>query len=176
MSKKKANRASSRALAIILLILIATNIATLYYFMFMDQSSDQQEKLLDIADVTGENKEQYIGEIVTVRGYMVIAGLYTILVTHPQYFWSDQLNPSNHLLVSGVSTSAMSSVAGIWISVTGTLQYEDVGKTYLGIVYQTHSVLQSEAFAFVGCNDSIVSTELLPDDLVYEDINRHFKP
>ncbi|MFW9914267.1 MAG: C13 family peptidase [Candidatus Thorarchaeota archaeon] len=161
----------SKASLIIILILIAANIATLYYFMVYDQRTDEQETLLDISDVTGENQEQYIGETVTVRGYMVITGAYTILVTHPQYFWSDQLNSSNHLLVSGVSVSSMSSVAGIWISVTGTLQYEDLGKPHLEIAYQTHTVLQSEAFAYPGCYDSIISTDSLPDDLPSEDIN-----
>lgn len=161
----------SRASIIIILILIGANLAMLYYFMVLNESTDQEETLLDISDVTGEDKEQYIGEIVTVKGYMVIAGAYTLLVTHPRYFWSDQLDSSNQLLVSGVSTGFMSSVAGIWISVTGRLQYEGVGESYLEIVYQKHNILQSEAFAFLGCNESIVSTDLLPDDLVYEDIN-----
>lgn len=59
----------------------------------------------------------------------------------------------------------------MWVSVTGTLQYEDDAQTYLQIGYQAHKKLQPDAVPLAGCNESIVSTDLLPDDIVYEDIN-----
>lgn len=94
MSKKKTQKGGSRALSILVLVLISTNIATLYYFIVLDQST-----ILDIGDLTGENVDQYIGQTVTVGGYVVVAGEFKLLVTHPENFWTDQLDASNHLLI-----------------------------------------------------------------------------
>ncbi|MFW9848043.1 MAG: C13 family peptidase [Candidatus Thorarchaeota archaeon] len=170
MSKKKTTKGSSRSLIILVLILIGTNIATLYYFMFLNQDSTQQDNPLDISDITGENAEQYIGQVITVQGYVVVAGAYEFLVTHPQYFWTDQMNSSNHLLISDAAGDSISAEAGMWISLSGVLQYEEVEKGLLKVEYQSHSSLQPEALPLPGCNEMFYSTtENLPSDLEYAD-------
>ena len=163
--KKKSSKGGSRALLLLVLILIGTNIATLYYFMVLDQSI-----ILGIEDITGENIDQYIGKTVTVEGYVVVAGEFELLVTNPQHFWTDQLTSSNHLLIAGTSGDAVPSSAGRWISMTGTIQYEDEEKSYLRIVYQSHQVLHADVLPLPGCNESIVSTGILPSEVDFVDI------
>jgi len=168
MSKKKQSvKGGSRALLLLVVILIGTNAATVYYFTVMNQSN-----VLEIGDITGDTIAQYIGQTVTVEGYLVVAGEFAILVTHPQNFWTDQLTSSNHLLITGVSTSAVSSSAGLWISLTGPIQYEDEEEGFLKIEYQSHQVLQSDAVPLPGCNESIFSTPINPGEVVtYVDQN-----
>jgi len=171
MSKKKTTKGTSKSLIVLVLILIATNVATVYYFMFLRQDSTQQNVVLDIGDITGDNAEQYVGEVITVQGYVVVAGKYDILVTHPQYFWTDQMDSSNHLLISNTIGDTISSEAGMWISLTGVLQYEDMEEKLLGVQYQAHSRLQSDALPLPGCNETIFSTsENLPSGMEYPDL------
>jgi len=165
MSKKKTPKGGSRALPILVLVLIGTNIATLYYFIVLDQNDT-----LDIGDLTGENVDQYIGQTVTVEGYVVVAGEFKLLVTHPENFWTDQMDASNHLLISGESSESIVALAGLWIHLTGTIQYEDELEGFLGIVHQSHNLLRAEDVPLPGCNETYASLDLLPDHLVYEDI------
>jgi len=169
-SKKKTSKKNSKSLIILALILIGTNIATLYYFVFLDQGPIQQDIILDFADIAGPDKEQYIGEIVTIEGYVVDAGAHEFLVLHPQHFWTDQLDSSNHLLISDATGDVISSQAGIWISLTGVLEYEEEENDFLRVEYQSHRVMQSDAIPLPGCNESIFSTDNLPSNLVYMDI------
>jgi len=167
MSKKKQSaKGSSRALLLLVVILIGTNVATVYYFTILNHST-----VLGIEDITGANIVQYIGHTVTVEGYLVISGEFALLVTHPQYFWTDQLTSSNHLLITGVSNSDISSSAGLWISVTGPIQYQDEEEGFLNIAYQSHKVQQSDAIPLPGCNESIFATALQPQDVTFVDHN-----
>jgi len=162
--KKKSSKGGSRALLLLVVILIGTNVATLYYFTVLDQSAS-----LEIGDLTGDNIAQYIGQTVTVEGYVVVAGEFALLVTHPQDFWTDQLSASNHLLIAGISGVTLSSSAGLWVSMTGTIEYKDEDEGFLGIAYQSHQVLQSDAVPLPGCNESIFSTGIHPDDINFID-------
>jgi len=165
MSKKKTPKFVSRALPILVLVLIGTNIATLYYFTVLDQSN-----ILDIRDLTGENVDQYIGQTITVEGYVVVAGEFKLLVTHPENFWTDQLDASNHLLISGESSESIVALAGLWVRLTGTIQYEDKQEGFLGIVHKSHNLLRAEDVPLPGCNETYTSVDLLPDHLIYENI------
>ncbi len=162
--KKKSPKGSSRSLIILVLILIGTNIATLYYFMVVDQI-----KVLDIEEITGENIAQYIGQTVTVEGYVVVAGEFELLVTHPQNFWTDQMSVSNHLVITDTSGDTISSLAGIRISLTGAIQYQDEEEGLLRIEYQLHNVREAESIPLPGCNESILSTGTLPSGLEKDD-------
>ncbi len=166
MPKKKTSKGGSRSLIILVLILVGTNVATLYYFTVLDQSIS-----LEIGDLTGDNIAQYIGQTVTVEGYVVVAGEFALLVTHPQDFWTDQLSASNRLLVSGISGVTLSSSAGLWISMTGTIQYEDEDEGFLRIAYQSHQVLHADAVPLPGCNESTFSPGILPEDVTFVDHN-----
>lgn len=70
-SKKKSQRPT--ALIILVLVLAAANIATLAYFMVLDNSVPFEDVRLSIAYVTGGNNENLIGKTVSVIGYYVFA-------------------------------------------------------------------------------------------------------
>jgi len=150
----------------LVLILIGTNAATIYYFTFVDQTS-----VFEIGDITGENAAKYVGQTITVEGYLVIAGDFAILVSNPQNFWTDQLTADNHILISDVSTIDILSSAGFWISVTGPLQYASEEEGYLKIVYQSHRNPKAESASFLGCNESIFATEIQPEEVTFIDQN-----
>lgn len=156
MSKKK--KPSSRPLILLVLILVGANIATLYYFMFI-----QQDLQLDLAEVLGEDKERYIGQTLTIEGYLVLAAGNMLLVTHPIYFMNNSLNSNNFVVLSGSIASSFDQHAGQKIRVTGEIVWEDEFGGILGIVYQEHEALQTEDMAFPGCLDRIVSAAELED-------------
>lgn len=160
MPQKKAQRSESRSLIIIVLILIGTNIATVYYFTFIAQ----QNLPLDIGDVTGESAEQYIGQTIIVAGYLVQASEFVFLVTNPLHFWENFLNASNHMLVTGIPSSSMPQLVGRWVEVTGVIYYEsDQQGGLVGIEYQSHEVSDPDNVAFQGCRDTLVSAADLED-------------
>jgi len=160
MPPKKPPRTASRSLILIVLILIGTNIATVYYFTFIDQ----QNLSLDIGDVTGESAEQYIGQTVTIAGYLVQASEFVFLVTNPLHFWENFLNASNHMLVTGIPSSSMPQLVGRWVEVTGAVYYEsDQQGGLVGIEYQSHEVAEPDTVAFQGCRDTLVSAADLED-------------
>ena len=74
-STKKTSNKTKRSIPItmiLVVILIVSNAATLYYFMVMDTSVPMSDVPMGIADIAGAS-ENYIGKTVTLIGYLVIA-------------------------------------------------------------------------------------------------------
>lgn len=163
-SKKSASKTgASKSLIILVLILIGTNIATLYYFLFVSPTIPTEDLVYEIGDITGDNAEQFIGQTLTVAGYLVIAGNYTLLVTNPQIFWNNTFSLLGQLEVNAESFDAMPYL-GIQLEITGAFYHETAGVAdHYAIEYQSHEVVSEDAMAFAGCHDRIVSASDLID-------------
>lgn len=137
MSKKKSKSKGSRptALLLIVVLLLATNAATVYYFVVMDESVPLDDVLnnyvpledvpVSIAEVTGENKDDYIGKTVTVIGFYIKAAGYHILVTNPLIYFNNSLSFDNHIRLTGTIPETMESHLGLQVAVTGPLEIVD---------------------------------------------------
>ncbi|MGQ4911810.1 MAG: C13 family peptidase [Candidatus Thorarchaeota archaeon] len=128
MPKKGKNSAKSSrptALITLVLILVATNAVTLYYFVFLDDSVPASEVPLGFDDITGPGSSALIGRVVTVVGYYVYAAGYHMIVSNPIFFFNNSLSSDNHLVVSGQIPDGLNETAGKMIAITGTLQVFD---------------------------------------------------
>lgn len=122
MSKKgKVKTKSQRPTALILLIVIlaATNVATLAYFAVFDTSVPLEDVPQNIADLMGDNSS--LGKMVSVLGYYVYTAGYHLLVSNPASFFNNSLDRTNHMVITGEVPETMAAHAGFQISVKGIL-------------------------------------------------------
>ncbi|TFG27902.1 hypothetical protein EU527_18035, partial [Candidatus Thorarchaeota archaeon] len=78
MSKSKKTKTSPKkpiALIAMIVILIGTNLATIYYFTLYRPSIPAEDVPLNISDVM-DNPVTYIGKTFTITGYYVISAGY----------------------------------------------------------------------------------------------------
>ncbi len=128
MSKKgKSKRKSERPTALILLVLVlaATNAATLAYYMVLDNSVPFEDVPLSIAYVTGDNNENLIGKMVSVTGYLVRAAGNYLLVANPLSYFNNSLDSRNHIMLTVSVPETMEDHLGFQISVKGILEVYD---------------------------------------------------
>ncbi len=128
MSKKgKSKKKSQRPTALILLVvmLAATNVATLAYFMVLDNSVSFEDVPLSIAYVTGENNENLIGKMVSVTGYLVRAAGNFLLVANPLSYFNNSLDSHNHIMLTVEVPETMEDHLGFQITVKGVLEVYD---------------------------------------------------
>jgi len=92
MSKKKGKISTKRPTALIALIvvLIGTNVATIYYFTLYQPMVPLAEIPISVKDVTS-NLADYIGKVVIITGYIVIGPTGPLLVNHPFDFLNNTL-------------------------------------------------------------------------------------
>jgi len=106
-------------------MLAATNVATLAYFMVLDNSVPFEDVPLSIADVTGENNENLIRKTVSVIGYLVRAAGNYLLVANPLSYFNNSLDSRNHIVMTGSVPETMEDHLGFQISVKGVLEVYD---------------------------------------------------
>ncbi|MHA1484570.1 MAG: C13 family peptidase [Candidatus Thorarchaeota archaeon] len=135
--KGKSKRKSERPTALILLVLVlaATNVATLAYFVVLDNSVPFENVPLSIADVTGENNENLVGKMVSVTGYLVRAAGNFLLVANPLSYFNNSLDSRNHIMLTGSVPETMEDHIGFQITVKGILEVYDPsdGTSGLGV-------------------------------------------
>jgi len=127
MSKRSRKSKKSRptTLIAIILILVATNVATLYYFMFYQNASPGEDVPMTIADVVG-NFNSYNGTMVTLLGYYVYAAGFHMLVSNPLAFFNNSLSIDNHVIITGEVPAAISESVGKQIAVKGIIDVKPV--------------------------------------------------
>ncbi|MHA1577352.1 MAG: C13 family peptidase [Candidatus Thorarchaeota archaeon] len=133
--KKKSKNKGSRptALLLIAVLLLATNAATVYYFMVMDESVPIADVPIPLANIVGENIQDYIGKTATVIGYYIIAAGNHILVTNPMIYFNNSLSFDNHIVLVGTIPETMEDHLGLQIAVTGPLEIVDTSDGTAGM-------------------------------------------
>ncbi|MFX1566005.1 MAG: C13 family peptidase [Promethearchaeota archaeon] len=146
MSKKskKASKKRQTVLIALVLILIVTNAATLAYFMYIDPSVPAEDVPLSIADVTGAGNAAYIGRLVTIIGYYVIAAGNHLLVSNPLFYFNNSLDVDNHIVVTGNVPTRMRESAGKQIAVKGILEIHDPSDGLMGTSYSSYYDVTAE--------------------------------
>ena len=103
MSKNKKGKTSPKrptALIALIVVLIGTNVATIYYFTLYQPMVPLAEIPISIKDVTS-NLADYIGKVVIITGYIVIGPTGPLLVDHPFVFLNNTQKSDDHLLFIG---------------------------------------------------------------------------
>ena len=105
---------------LLVVILIVSNAATLFYFMVMDDSVPHSQVPMGIADVAAA-PEDYIGKTVTLIGYLVNAAGNYLFVSNPLFFFYNSLSVGNSVVLQGTLPTALTESGGKQIAVTGRL-------------------------------------------------------
>ena len=167
MSKKgKSKKKSQRPTALILLVLVlaATNVATLAYYVVLDNSVPFEDVPLSIADVTGENNGDLIGTTVSVVGYLVRAAGNYLLVANPLSFFNNSLDSHNHVVLTVEVPETMEDHLGFQISVKGILEVHDPSDGTSGMTVDSFFDVYTEV-TFPGIYDDV---QLVPYPMVEE--------
>ena len=166
--KSKKSKRSIPTTLILVTILIISNAATLYYFMFMDESVPLSEVPMGIADVAGAS-EDFIGKTVTLIGYLVIAGGNHLLVSNPLLYFNNSLNVGNYVVLGGTIPESMSESIGKQIAVTGLLEVADPSDGTLGTTVDSFFDIESEvSFPGIYVDAQLVNPVIQFPDLIYE--------
>jgi len=122
MPKKSKSKTTKRqtSLVLLILILVATNVATLAYFLVLDDSVPAEDVPMSITDITGENMDDYIGQVISVSGFYIYAASYHLLVSHPLVFFNNSLDSQNHIVLTGSVPNSFAEYRGYEVSVKGT--------------------------------------------------------
>ncbi|MHA1908614.1 MAG: hypothetical protein ACW98Y_15035, partial [Candidatus Thorarchaeota archaeon] len=132
MSKKskKSKGGKSTMVWALVLILIISNAATVYYFMIYNPGQvpagyvPESEVPMGIAQVANSPGD-YIGETITLFGYLVYAAGNYLLVANPLFYFNNSLAYDNHINLGSVVPTGMSDSVGKQITVTGVLEALD---------------------------------------------------
>lgn len=157
MPKKTKKGTMSRSLVILVLILVGTNAATVYYFLVLNQGIPIEDVPLSFADIAGEDNAALIGRTLTLAGYLVLAAGNPLLVSNPLNFMNNTLNSNNCMMVAGNVPTDLESLVGQQVHVKGVVEWADEPTHLLGLSYLGHKGLESASVAILGCNDSILA-------------------
>jgi len=164
---KKSRKMPSIALMLVL-ILIVTNVATLYYYNVLDENVPLSEVPMGIADVAGSS-EDYIGKVVTLIGYLVNAGGNYLLVSNPLLYFNNSLDVGNSVVLGGTIPSTMSRSVGKQIAVTGVLEVADPSDGTLGTIVDSFFDIDSEvSFPGIYVDAQLENPFLQFPDLIYQ--------
>ncbi len=123
MSKrsKKSTKSRPTGWAVLVLILVVTNAATVYYFMFYQELVPAEDAPMGIPNLAG-NFAAYLGKTVTLLGYYVYAAGNHMLVSNPLLYFNNSLAQDNHVILTGDVAGTMASTIGRQIAVKGVVQ------------------------------------------------------
>jgi hypothetical protein len=137
VSKGKRTKAgSTRPLALfaLVIVLLGTNIGTIFYFMFYRPSMPFEDVPMTIADVTS-NPADYVGKVITITGYYIISAGYPMLVESLLSFLNNSLQSYNFVLVTGEPPASMEEFVGYQCDVKGTGEWADETDEVFGIIF-----------------------------------------
>ena len=171
MSKSKRGKTSSKrpiALIALVVILLGTNIATIYYFTFYRPSIPVEDVPMNIGDVM-DNPVAYIGKAITITGFYVISAGYPMLVESLMSFMNNSLQPSNYILVTGEPPASMEDFLGLQCDVKGVGEWADESDGVLGVRYRSYVGKQSDSI-FPGIyKDAVLNTDWLQENMTIPD-------
>ncbi|MBN2228296.1 MAG: hypothetical protein JW779_01810 [Candidatus Thorarchaeota archaeon] len=165
MSKSKKGKLSSKrpiALIALIVILIGTNVATIYYFTLYRPSIPAEDVPMDIGDVM-TNPVAYIGLTFTISGYYVISAGYPMLVDNLMSFLNNSLNPDSYVLVTGTPPTSMEEYLGIRCDVKGVGEWADESDGVLGIRYSKYAARVSDDVVQGFFKDTVLTTDYLDE-------------
>ncbi len=169
MSKKKGKNSPKKPIALIALVvvLIGTNVATIYYFTLFQPMVPLQDVPMSIGEFT-DNPAAYIGNIVTISRYFVIAAGFPMLVENPLYFLNNSLKSDNHLLFIGDIPPDLEPL-GRCSDVECAPEWEPGSSETIRIRYRAHTFRESEGLYPDIFDDSILEASVL-DDIGYTNL------
>ena len=154
---KKSKPGRSKGLIALVLVLIGTNIATLYYFVVYRPSVPAEDVPMSIAGLTG-SPEEYIGKVLTVEGYYVVAaGVMSMLIENPLLFLNNSLGPRNHVYVTGDVPTTMEQYVGLRCKVKGRVEWANESQGLVGVRYQAHAAVDTKVLHQGPFNDAVVN-------------------
>ena len=171
MPKKSKKGTMSRSWVILVLVLIGSNVATIYYFSVINPGIALEDVPLSIGDITDGDKEQYIGRTLTISAYLILAAGRSLLVSNPLSFMNNSLNSDNYLVVSGNVAEDLLSLVGQQVHVKGVVEWADQPVQLLGLDYVSHKEPEISAAKFLGCNDSVMAPSFLANFTPIMDTN-----
>jgi hypothetical protein len=147
VSKSKKGKTGAKrpiALMALILVLIGSNIATVYYFMFYQPSVPLEDVPMAIEDVMS-NPAAYIGKVITITGFYVIAAGNSMLVESLMSIMNNSLQPDNFVIVTGNPPAAMEEFLGLQCDVKGTGEWANQSRGVLGVRYSGYVGRQSDS-------------------------------
>ncbi|MBD3406997.1 MAG: hypothetical protein GF411_12840 [Candidatus Lokiarchaeota archaeon] len=157
---KKAGK--SKSLLALVFILIITNAATVYYFMFYQPSVPAENVPQGLEDIT-ENPTSHIGEILTLEGYYVKSNDFHLLISNPAAYVNNSLNPSNYVIMTGNVPDSMADHIGERVSVKGEIGWGDESDLVLSIDFSELIATSSKDYYPGVYDDSIQNASTLGD-------------
>jgi len=145
MSKKSKKSKKSRPMSTIalVLILVVSNAATLFYFMYLDESVPSSDVPMGIADVAAAS-EDYIGKTITLLGYLVNAAGNYLLVSNPLFYFNNSLSVGNSVVIRGTIPDTLSQSVGKQIAVRGELQAPETDEGSMGTMFDSFFDITTE--------------------------------
>jgi len=147
VSKSKRGKTSPKrpiALIALIVILLGTNLATFYYFMFYQPTVPAEDVPQNIGDVM-DNPVAYIGKTFSITGYYVISAGYPMLVESLMSFMNNSLQPSNYVIVTGEPPASMEEYLGLQCDVKGIGEWADESDGVLGVQFRSYIGRQVES-------------------------------
>jgi hypothetical protein len=171
LSKSKKGKTGSKrpvALIALIIILIGSNIGTVYYFVFYQPSVPLEDVPMAIQDVTS-NPAAYIGKIITITGYYVISANFSLLVESLMSFMNNSLQPNNYVIITGEPPASMEQYLGLQCDVKGLGEWGDESDGVLGVRYSHYVGRQSDSTYAGIYKDAILNMDYLNKHLTKPD-------
>ena len=153
---KKKGTGKEKFFAIVIVLLLLTNVSTILYFMVVQDTVPAEDFPMSFEDLMA-SKEEYIGKTLTLSGFFVLAGGNPLMISDPMVFMNNSMGPDNYVSVTGrlLPTTAQSLV-GKRCAMKGVVNWADAQAGLLEIDY--HTVTESDTQINTGnnCNDSII--------------------
>jgi hypothetical protein len=163
ISKDKKGRINSNrpsALIALILILIGTNAATIYYFTFYQPSMLLEDVPQNIGDIT-ENPSAVIGQVVTITGFYIIAAGFPMLIEDTLLFLNNSLQPDNYVWITGEPPVEMKDYLGMRCDVKGIAEWGDESQGILGVRYSRYTPHESEVVNRDVYEDKVLDASVL---------------
>ena len=110
---------------VIILLLVASNALTIYYFTFLDGTIPASDAPLSFEDVTGPDGLALIGQRVTMVGFYIITSGYHMIVSNPLLFLNNSLGQQDYVVLTGTLPSGLGASVGKMIKISGVLEIFD---------------------------------------------------
>jgi hypothetical protein len=140
--KQTHNRNGLAALVIVLLIL---NVGQFVYFeVLRGPTVSAEDSPLQVTDITGDNRSNYLGKIVTLDGYFAgVAPEVSLLVSSIDDFGQNKLIPTTSFVTIGGSFSGLTmNDTGSRVLLKGVVGIDDSNSSITRITYISHRVLE----------------------------------
>ncbi|HMF30708.1 MAG TPA: C13 family peptidase [Candidatus Lokiarchaeia archaeon] len=126
------------------IVLIASNVGTLWYFLWLRPSVPVENSPLQISDVTGANRTNYLGKIVTVDGYIVrLPSNRSILVASYNLLRVNRiLLPTEFVTINNTLPEEIANQTGDRLWLKGVVGIDDGNSNVTRLSYLSHKIVE----------------------------------